>query len=168
MRRILRLSAGVVAGVFAFAASPALAQDKKPAQTDAVKKLEAELAKLKAAEAEVQAQLRKLGAEPERKRTIEVVDKSKLAQAGPDKPKTAVFVQSGKGTAQYEQMTPQQIKELIVKLQVLLEEKTRAAQKEKPGTGDKPKPGAGSPDEILKRLDQLSKEIDELRRAIKR
>jgi hypothetical protein len=55
-------------------------------------------------------------------------------------------------------MTPEQIRELIGHLQRVLEEKTRG--------GDRSR--GGSDDEVLRRLDRLSKEIEEIRRSIKR
>ena len=216
-----RIAAGVVAGLLALGASPALAQDKKPAQPDAVRALELELAKLRAAEADLQAKLQHLRAEAARKGVIERVelnqielkvdDAKKLAQAeldralkagdaqlkraqvefekalnlkaGQDKPKVLVPGPGGKPQVAYEQMTPEQLKELITKLQRVLDEKTRGPDKAKPDTGDKPKPGAtnkvkpaggkvkpgaASQDEVLKRLDKLTAEVEDLKRAIKK
>ena len=75
------------------------------------------------------------------------------------------------------------LKELIVKLTQILEEKTRNPDKIKPGTGDKPKPGAVDKlktlgekvkpggvanEELMRRLDKLTVEIEELKRAIKK
>jgi hypothetical protein len=60
----------------------------------------------------------------------------------------------------FQEMRPDQIKELMNQLARILEEKTR---------GDRgPEKRGPAPDEILKRLDQLSREVDELRRAIKK
>src|SRR5262245_57471158 len=66
---VSRLIAGAIAGVFALAASPAFAQTrevKRVDQSDEVKKLQAELERLKAVEAELQAKLRQLANEAER------------------------------------------------------------------------------------------------------
>jgi hypothetical protein len=217
-----------IAVVFAFAASPAIAQDK---QGDRTKALEAEIAKLRAVQAELEAQLRKAeraqGAREvvdERRKSIEVEiekalklkddqlkraeveiekalkladDKVKRAQiegaktlvlkGAQDKPRVEFTVKDGRDNVPYEKMTPEQLKEVIAKLQKLLVEKLRNAEREavekvkpvervKPGSTDRPdrpdrfdrKPGAASQDEIMKRLDMLAKEIEELKRAIKK
>jgi hypothetical protein len=189
MSRVCRVVAGIVAGVLAFAASPAFAQEK-PGQADKVKELETELAKLRAMEAELEGQLKKLGIQADVKRIVELADvRSKLAEiekatklkdaqaklkTAQTKPGVKLFVPDTKGAVPYEQMSAEQLKDLIAKLQGLLEEKTRNPEKVKPGStakvkpGGEKKPGAGSQDEIMKRLDQLSKEIEELRRAIKK
>ena len=74
-------------------------------------------------------------------------------------------------------MDPEQIKQMIARLQMFLENKA--------GGGDRPKPRAeggkpGNPDrnpdrdagpsqaDILKRLDKLTQELDEIRRSIKK
>ena len=65
-------------------------------------------------------------------------------------------------------MSPEELKQVIVKLQVLLEEKTRNAdktktiEKVKPGSTEKVKPGGVSNDEIMKRLDVLTMQVEEL------
>jgi hypothetical protein len=97
----------------------------------------------------------------------------------------------GFGGLPVERMTPEQIKELIGQLQKVLEEKTRGEKGdkgdkvgEKPGTkpsekpGVKPgekfvkpggeKPGAVSNDEILKRLDKLAAEVEDIKRSLKK
>jgi hypothetical protein len=280
-----RLTAGLAAGVFALATTPAIAQvkeERKSDQAETVKRLQAELERLKAVEAELQAKLKSLSNENERRRAVESIEPKgrldkepiekarnrladevkraemdkvlrlrealgrealqeiekahpvrdeheKLAQverekvtrvrdeelqraqveqqrsarlqverardiqreidraielkvAGQDKSRVLVL-ESGKVPVPYEKMSPQELKEVIVKLQMLLDEKVRAADKEKlggekikPGAPDKPKPGSGerikpgtvSQDEILKRLDKLTHEVEELKRAIRK
>jgi hypothetical protein len=272
---VSRFAAGVVAGLFALAASPVVAQvkvERKPDQADAIKRLEAELDRLRAVEAELQAKLKMLSAESERERRLEKLelkrtelrdaDLLKLAQretekarkesieqsrlalieaektlkvrdavlareefekaarlqdeqlkrariefektltlkAGDDKPrvvtlevelkdqdkpKVLVLSSGDKQPVPYEKMSPQELKQVIVKLQTLLDEKMRNAEnpsgekvkpaypgkpggeKIKPGA-EKVKPAASSQDEILKRLDKLSYEVEELKRAIKK
>jgi hypothetical protein len=260
---VSRFAAGVVAGLFALAATPAVAQvkvERKPVQAEAKKKLEAELERLKAVEAELQAQLELLRTELDRENKIERIEKSKTerkladlkkeAQAefdramklGDDglkraqiefekalkhqekpgklaeeveklqrlrdepsklqdeltrqaqkeidrvielqleeKPRVLVLgAGAGKTGVNYEQMSAQELKQLIVKLQLMLDEKTRSEkvkpgiekvkpgiEKVKPGI-EKVKPGTVSQDEILKRLDKLSHEVEELKRSIKK
>jgi len=296
---VTRLAAGLVAGLFALGATPARAQvkdERKPDQAETIKKLEAELAKLRAVEEELKARLERLQVETQRKQQIERVErgtierkiddarkqaeienkraqaelqratklrdeqlqrvendrvrerdnlgrlveevekvqrlgdeKAKLAQierektvrlrdeqqkftqldqerlaklqeerarlvqreidrtielklAGQDKPRVLVL-EGSKGPVAYEKMSAQELKQVITKLQILLDEKVRAAEKEnlggekirpgtpdkaKPGLGEKVKPGAVSQDEILKRLDKLTQEVEELKRAIKK
>lgn len=248
-----RIVAGVIAGLFAFAASNASAQDNKPAQPDTVKALEAELARLRAMEAELQAKLKQVQVEAARQRAREALERSraegdllqeqvkraqieaqKMAQAelekalklradhlklaqleggkaivigddvkhgllklgdgltlkatGLDGPKGTIVLSATAGPAAYEKMSPQQIKELIGKLQKILDEKIRHGDGQKrtdiekegrrkieierrveirPGTL-KVNPAQVSQEEILKRLDRLSKEVEELRRAIRK
>ena len=256
-----RIAAGVIAGLFALTAANASAQDKKPAPPDTVKALEAELARLKAMEMELQAKLKHVQIEAERQRILEAAERRaqsdllqeqvkraqieaqhlaqvelekalklkadhlKLAQleggravvigddvkhgqlklgegltlkaTGVDGPKGTIVLSATAGPAAYEKMSPQQIKELIGKLQRILDEKTRHADHQKrseiedreaqrdiekegrrkieierrveirPGT-IKANPGQVSQEEILKRLDRLSKEVEELRRAIRK
>jgi hypothetical protein len=277
-----RLTAGLAAGVFALATTPAIAQvkeERKSDQAETVKRLQAELERLKAVEAELQAKLKSLSNENERRRAVESIElkrrldkesiettRNRLADevkraemdkvlrlrgreapqeiekahrvrdehekldqverekvtrvrdeelqraqveqqraarlqverardiqreidraielkvAGQDKPRVLVL-ESGKVPVPYEKMSPQELKEVIVRLQMLLDEKVRAADKEKlggekikPGAPDKPKPGSGerikpgmvSQDEILKRLDKLTHEVEELKRAIRK
>lgn len=103
-----------------------------------------------------------------------------------DKPRVLVLSSGDKQPVPYEKMSPQELKQVIVKLQVLLDEKMRnekikalgekvkPAYPSKPGgekvkpLGEKVKPGAVSQDEILKRLDKLSYEIEEIKRSIKK
>ena len=240
----------------AFAVSPALAQDKQAEkQADKAKAIESEIAKLRAAQAELEAQIKKLTIESnlklakERKDAgvkdkiieiekehflnlkddlikeaqkraqielemalklkddqlkrveVEIEKALKLAddqvkrvqieggktlvlKGAQDKPRVE-FVPGGRDNVPYEKMTPEQLKELITKLQRVLEDKVRNAEREKnvekvkpverikPGSPDRPerlerKPGAASQDEIMKRLDMLQKEIEELKRAIKK
>jgi hypothetical protein len=264
---LIRATAGVVAGLFALAAAPAGAQDKverKAAQPEAIKKLEAEIAKLRATEAELHAKLKQLRADvdradanerfermqidrqieearmkseierqkakveleranriqEERAKIVEDVAKSqrlrderdklahverdnlarlrdevsKLAQvdqerlarlqeerarliqkeidrvielktAG-DKPKVVVLGGAEKAPVPYEKMSAEELKQVIAKLQILLEEKVRA-EKLRPARV-KVQPGAVSQDEILKRIDKLAQEVEELKRAIKK
>jgi len=93
----------------------------------------------------------------------------------------------GLGNLPVESMSAEQIKQLIGRLQQALEAKTREGdQPKKPGAearkpGDQPKkPGADQPkkpegdkgarsqEEILRRLDQINKELDEIRRSLKK
>ena len=69
-----RIAAGVIAGLFALTASNTSAQDKKPAPPDTVKALEAELARLKAMEMELQAKLKHVQIEAERQRILEAAE----------------------------------------------------------------------------------------------
>lgn len=70
-------------------------------------------------------------------------------------------------------MSPEQLRELIGALDKLRAEKERASApaprpKEGPGRPDS-RPGAGGPsqEDILRKLDQLSREIEEIRRAVR-
>lgn len=75
-----------------------------------------------------------------------------------------------------ERMSPEQIKQIIGRLQKALEEKTRGDQPKKPDgdkgkkpDGDKPKvKGAQSQEDILRRLDQINKELEDIRRSLKK
>ena len=106
------------------------------------------------------------------------VDRLIELQLGEGKPRVLVLGAADKQPVPYEKMSAEELKQVITKLQILLEEKTRGkpgAEKIKPASGAKGKPGgekvkpsAGSQDEILKRLDMLTKEVEELRRAIKK
>ena len=69
----------LIAGLFALTAANASAQDKKPAPPDTVKALEAELARLKAMERELQAKLKQVQTEAERQRMLA----RQLSGAGP-------------------------------------------------------------------------------------
>jgi|GEM_PF-3735695 len=68
-----------------------------------------------------------------------------------------------------ENMSPEQIKQLIGRLQEVLEAKSRGAEAKKPG-GDQPKkadaPRPANNEEILKRLERLNKELDEILRSL--
>jgi hypothetical protein len=208
-----RLFTAIAAGVL-LSAAPALAQppgpkfpdrgsDKKPevgGPADAIKQLQAELERMKAMEAEIQAKMKQLQ------------EAAKAAQGanpfggggfgGGFGPGFGGFgggnrgggggFGGGFGGLPIERMSAEQIKELIGQLQKVLEEKTRGEKVgEKPGTkpgdkvggkpakpGEKPgkpgvkpgaeKPGAASQDEILKRLDKLTAEVEELKRSIKK
>ena len=208
-----RLVVAVVAGALVFAASPAiaLAQNLKPVQADQAKELQAELEKLRARQAEIEARLRQIIAETELRRAEEVLgqkdkiiqlelekalklanDQEKLqygrsvqlaqiefekalkVKEGQDKPKVVVLEAGGKQGVPFEKMSPEELKQVIAKLQILLEEKTRNAdktktiEKVKPGSTEKVKPGGVSNDEIMKRLDILTMQVEELRRAIKK
>jgi hypothetical protein len=206
----------VIAAALVFAASPAFAQDK---QAERAKALEAEIAKLRATQAELEAQLKKLaldtgrargvkedvdqkrkvieieldkalkGKDEQLKRAQEEIEKAfklkddavKRAQGEIEKTLTLklgqdgrveVRGQGGRDAVPYEKMTPEQLKELITKLQRILEEKVRNAEREKNVEKGRPgverRPGAASQDEILKRLDMMQKEIEELKRAIRK
>jgi hypothetical protein len=263
---VIRLAAAVTAGLMALAA-PASAQVKDRQKADegrTVQKLEAEIAKLRAIEAELTAKLTQMRTELDRKGALERIEKSvierqieevkkqadierqrakaefektirqrdeelkraeieferaarirdenlKLAQIErerttlrgeqdkprfrvveaqvkgqdkprvvvleaevKDKPKVVVLGEGGKVPVPYEKMSAQELKQVITKLQILLEEKARAekgkpgVEKVKPVLGEKVKPGAVSQEEILMRLDKLSREIEEIKRSIKR
>lgn len=149
--------------------------DKKPEPgnpADAVRMLEAELERAKAVEAQIQEKLRALregmkGGPP----------------FGPGFGRPGGF---GPGSGlPVERMSAEQIKDLIGHLQKALEEKTRGDKGEKPVVkpGEKPgtkpevkpetKPGEKgkkpvSQDEILERLEKLSREIDEIRKSLKK
>ena len=58
-----------------------------------------------------------------------------------DKPKVLVLNSGDKQPVPYEKMSPQELKQVIVKLQTLLDEKMRNAEKT---SGEKVKPGPGS------------------------
>ena len=211
MSRIYRSFAAVAAGLM-LSAAPALAQDRgreperkpQPASpADALKQLQAELERMKAMEAELQAKMAHLK---------EAAAKAAAQGGNPfggdrggfgggfGRPGGG-FGEGGRGFGGFgpgsglpiDRMSAEQIKELIVQLQKALEEKTRGEKPgkpggekpgvkpspEKPGTkpGEKPvkpgkpggeKPGAVSQDEILKRLDRLTAEVEELKRALKK
>jgi len=227
------IAAGVFAGLFAFTMS-ANAQEQKSTPPETVKTLEAQLAKLRMAEAELQAKLKQLTMEAEGKRVreargeqdkalqlrlqrenaerrqddqgrraqVEIEKGVQLRLQGSDRGQLVLVAPGAKGPG-YDQMTPAQLKELIGKLQKILDEKTRSPDKAKRGEpekdkrgnfedkkrgdndkekrgnfenekrgesekrGEDKKPGASQAD-ILKRLDQLSREIEEMRRAIKK
>ena len=61
----------------------------------------------------------------------------------------------------FDRMTVEQIKELMGQLQKALDEKLKALAPPRV-------PGANSQDEVLKRLDKLSKELEEIRKSIRR
>ena len=78
---VSRIAAGVVAGLFALTATPAGAQvkvEQKPNQADAIKKLEAEIAKLRVMEEELHAKLKHLRMERDRAGAIERIEKSQV------------------------------------------------------------------------------------------
>jgi hypothetical protein len=59
---------------------------------------------------------------------------------------------------------------MIGRLQRALDEKTRGERGERGDRGERPRerPGAGPQDDVLKRLDRLSQEIEELRRSLRK
>ncbi len=61
-------------------------------------------------------------------------------------------------------MSAEQIKATIARLQTILEKKATEPAR-KPGGPDRP---GASQEEVLKRLDKLTQEIDEIRRSIKK
>lgn len=174
----------------------------KRAQVEAQKLAQAELEKalklradhLKLAQLEA---ARGVGTGDDVKHGLIELEKGIVLKAGPDNPKGTIVLTATAGPAAYEKMSPQQIKELIGKLQRILDEKTRHADHQKrseieekealrdieregrrkveierrveirPGTL-KVNPAQVSQEEILKRLDRLSKEVEELRRAIRK
>lgn len=169
------VSAAVVTASAGFALAQAPGEKFKPGQTEAkpgvapgnpAESLEAALANLKRQEMEIAEKLRQLKGEG-------------------GKPSAPQF-------PPFEKLSPEQLKGLIAHLQNLLAEKTKAGATEKPAAPDKggkpqftekkpgapekpgkpqfteKKPGAASQDEILKRLDRLSAEIDDIRRSLKK
>jgi len=149
----------------------------EPTPADPVKTLEAELARVKAEEAALEAKLKR----------------AKEAAARPAAP--AEFPRGGPGGmggfggfpgggagggrggsepggfggggpgggfgGSFDRMTVEQIKELMGQLQKALDEKLKALAPPRV-------PGANSQDEVLKRLDKLSKELEEIRKSIRR
>jgi hypothetical protein len=199
MSRICRSFAAVAAGLM-LSAAPALAQDRgreperkpQPASpADALKQLQAELERMKAMEAELQAKMQQLkgaAAKAAAQGGNPFGGDRGLGGAGGFGGGNRGFGGGGFGPGgglPIDRMSPDQIKELIGQLQKALEEKTRGDKVgEKAGTkprgkpvekpGVKPgklageKPGAVSQDEILKRLDRLTAEVEELKRALKK
>jgi hypothetical protein len=188
MSRIYRSFAAVAAGLLLLAA-PTMAQERgrdpekraEPANpAEALKRLQAELDRMKAMEAELQARMAQLKEAAARAAT------QGGNPFGGDRGGGyggfggnrgfggGGFVPAG--GLPIERMSAEQIKELIGQLQKALEEKTRGAKgaeksatkPEKPAKPAKEKPGAVSQDEILKRLDKLTAEVEELKRAIKK
>jgi hypothetical protein len=72
----------------------------------------------------------------------------------------------------FDRMEPEQLKELITRLQKTLDDKTRGGDQPKKPGGDQPKkpggdqPKKASPEDVLKRLDQINRELEELRRSL--
>ncbi len=127
---------------------------------------------------ELQSALEKLRAE-----MIELEQKLQKVKGEPGKPNFAPFGPGFKGppVMVFEKMSAQELKDLINKLQNVLDDKTRGDKPTKP-TGDKPtkptgdkttkptgdKTEASGQDAILQRLDKLTREIDEIRKSIKK
>jgi hypothetical protein len=140
---------------------PAPAGKPDPAVADQVRAIEEKLAKLKEAEAELTAKLRELKGGP----------------AKPGGPGDFGFRFGGPGMGNwdfrggfgpgfpFDRMDTDQLKDLMGALQKALDAKAKAGAGKDPV---KPAEPAANQDEVLKRLDQLSKELDELRRSIKR
>jgi hypothetical protein len=68
----------------------------------------------------------------------------------------------GPGPNTLDKMSTEQIKEMIARLQKVLEAKTRGDQPKKPG-GDR---GTPSNAEVLRRLEQINRELAEIRRSL--
>jgi hypothetical protein len=174
-------------------------KSRTPPPTDPVKSLEADLEKLKALEADILAQLKKLKEAPAAPAPAPV--------AGPDRRGPGDFGPGGRGPGgfgpggfgfrgpggpggeggmprgmtwlaqgiarAFQSMTADQLKEVIGELEKLRVEKLRAAAPtprpmERSGRPEgRPEPGSQN-EEILKRLDRLSQELDDIRKSLKR
>ena len=145
--------------------------DRQPGNR--VQALERELAELHARTAEVEAQLKKARAGAEGERPMAPMARGPMGGAfggggfGPGGPGG---FRPGVGP---EQMDPEQIKQMIARLQNMLENKAGGGDRPKPGSeGGKPgnpdRGGGASQADILKRLDKLTQELDEIRRSIKK
>ena len=153
------------------------------ASSDPIKALEADLAKLKAAEADIEAKLKQLkkADEPEPRRGFE-----RGGGFGPGgrgfgppggfgrgsgRPGGGSRGMSGVAegiTRAANALSPAQLKEVIEDLEKLRAEKLRAEAPSPRAKGGERRRTESSDDAILRRLDQLSKELDELRKSIKR
>jgi hypothetical protein len=142
-------------------------------KSDKLSQVEREKSKLAQIEQEKPTKLQE-----ERLQIAKDIDRLIELKTSGDKPKVVVLDVGGKTQVAYEKMSAPELKQLIAKLQILLEEKTRTGDKPgtekakpypgKPGLGEEVKPGALPQDEIMKRLDKLSQELEELRRTIKK
>jgi hypothetical protein len=172
-----------------------------PSTTDPVKSLEDDLAKLKALEADILAQLKKLKEAPAAPAPAPVAgpDRRGPGGFGPGNGGPGGFGPGGFGpggfgfrgpggeggmprgmpwlaqgiTRAFQSMSADQLKEVIGELEKLRVEKLRAAAPtprpmERSGRPEgRPEPGSQN-DEILKRLDRLSQELDDIRKSLKR
>jgi hypothetical protein len=166
--------------------------DRGPRGTssDPIKGLEADLAKLKAAQADIEAKLKQLKKddEPEPRRGGFGPPGGFGGRGpggpgfgrGPGRPGGGSRGMSGVAegiTRAANTLSATQLKEVIEDLQKLRAEKLRAeapsprakgGERSRPEARPESRPSQSSQDAVLKRLDQLSKEIDELRKSIKR
>ncbi|MBA4064997.1 MAG: hypothetical protein C0501_15050 [Isosphaera sp.] len=149
---------------------PAPAGKPDPAVADQVRAIEEKLARLKEAEADLTAKLRELKGGP-----------AKPGGPGGFGPGDFGFRFGGPGMGNwdfrggfgpgfpFDRMDTDQLKDLMGALQKALDAKAKAGAGKDPVKDPvKPAKPAANQDEVLKRLDQLSKELDELRRSIKR
>ena len=203
--RLSLIAAGLIAGLFGPGLTPASAQDKKPLPTDA-RALELEIGRLKIMQELLQARLKQLTTDQEARRLKDKPDRLDRERAFQEEIQKAMKLQQDrvrqaqakfekalrlkmgpgitgeKGHPDYERMSPRELKELIGKLERILDEKMRNPDRERGREGDRGekgrfderrrgeerKPGMVPQEEILRRLDQLSREVEELRRAIKK
>lgn len=177
--------------------------DRERGGPDAVRALEAELAKLRAAEGEIEAKLRQLKGEPKKGPAGGPGGRPGMGgfggppggfgRGGPGMPggPDGGPGRGGMGGAggppgmvqglvrAANALSPEQLRELIGELERLRAEKQRTAApapwpkdrpEGRPAAGSRPEPRSGGPsqDEILRKLDQLSREIEEIRRSIRR
>ncbi|HSQ55474.1 MAG TPA: hypothetical protein VLM40_06990 [Gemmata sp.] len=177
---------------------------------DALRRLEAELDRMRRMQAEMQEQLRDLresmrGGERGREAGRGPGDRGPMGDAGPRGPMReggprggamggGMMMRGGAmggggmggfgpggmmggagpgfGPAAFERMSPAQLKQLISQLQRVLEEKTRGdrgdVESRKTGARSEKSQRAIPQDDVKKRIEQLSKELEELRRSIKK
>jgi len=176
-------------------------KSRTPPPTDPVKSLEADLEKLKALEADILAQLKKLKEAPAAPAPAPVAgpDRRGPGGFGPGNggpggfgpggfgpggfgfrgpggeggmPRGMTWLAQGIARA-FQSMTVDQLKEVIGELENLRAEKLRAAAPtprpmERSGRPEgRPEPGSQN-DEIIRRLDRLSQELDDIRKSLKR
>jgi hypothetical protein len=174
---------------------PAEKAPPSPSTTDAVKSLEADLEKLKALEADIQAQLKRLKETPAAPTPVPPAapDERGPGGRGPGgfgpggfgfrgpggvgggMPRGSLWLAQGISRA-FQSMTADQLKEVIAELEKLRLEKLRAVApvpRPKEGRSEPEGSRAGTPgksesDEILKRLDRLSQELEDIRKSLKR
>jgi hypothetical protein len=156
--------------------------------SDPIKALEADLAKLKAAEADIEAKLKQLkkADEPEPRRGFERGGSERpgfgapggrgfgppggfggRGSGGPGGSRGVSGVAEGI-TRAASRLSAAELKEVIEDLQELRAEKLRAEAPSPRAKGGDRRRSESPDDAILKKLEQLSKEIDELRKSIKR
>ena len=138
-----------------------------------VEMLERQLAELRARTVEVEAQLKKVREGTGGERPNPMPPRGPMGPGGfggtggfgPGNPGSPFGGGGRPGDAALEAMSAEQIKATIARLQMILDKKATETAR-KPGGGPD-RPGA-SQEEILKRLDRLTQEIDEIRRSIKK